>query len=96
VLSRGHFEENKNFGLWIWRPGTENARAQRKQLPRSISIIFLAYLYGDFEILGKFPKTLKTTCFWVRLMLNGFLAGEPRLGCRKVDFRFLSGQWKPV
>jgi hypothetical protein len=22
---------------------------------------------------------------------NGFLAGEPRLGCRKVDFRFLSG-----
>ena len=27
------FEENKNFGLW--RPGAENSRAQRTQLPRS-------------------------------------------------------------
>ena len=26
---------------------------------------------------------------------NGFLAIEPRLGCREVDFQFLSGYWKP-
>ena len=31
-----------------------------------MSIIFLAQ--GRFEILGKCPKTPKTTCFWVRLM----------------------------
>jgi hypothetical protein len=54
---------------------------------KAVSIIFLAY--GDFEILGKCPKTPKTTYFFGAL--NGFLAGEPRLGCRKMDFRFLLG-----
>ena len=51
------------------------------------TVTFLAY--GNFEILGKCPKTPKTTCFLGAF--NGFLAGEPRLGCRKADFRFLSG-----
>jgi hypothetical protein len=70
IIYRGRFEENKIFGLW--RPGAENSRAQRTQLPRLCprrrwrSIIFFAH--GRFEILGKYPKTPKTTCFWVRLM----------------------------
>jgi hypothetical protein len=50
--------------------------------------------YGHFEILGKCPKA-NTQNDAVLVAFNGFLAGEPRLGCRKVDFRFLSGKWKP-
>jgi hypothetical protein len=53
------------------------------------SIIFLAH--GDFEFLGKCPNTHPKYTNDVFLgAFNGFLAGEPRLGCRKVDFRFLS------
>jgi hypothetical protein len=52
-----------------------------------VSIMFLAY--GHFEILGKCPENTQNDVFLGAF--NGFLAGEPRLGCRKADFRFLSG-----
>ena len=35
------------------------------------------------------PETTQSDVFLGAL--NGFLAGEPRLGCRKLNFRFLSG-----
>ena len=44
-----------------------------------MSIIFLAN--GRFEILGKCPKTPKTTCFWVRLM--DFWPESPASGVEK-------------
>ena len=44
-----------------------------------MSIIFLAH--GRFEILGKCPKTPKTTCFWVRLM--DFWPESPASGVEK-------------
>jgi hypothetical protein len=46
---------------------------------KAVSIIFLAY--GRFEILGKCPKTPKTTCFWVRLM--DFWPESPASGVEK-------------
>jgi hypothetical protein len=48
--------------------------------------VFLAH--GHFEILGGMPENTQSDVFLGAF--NGFLAGEPRLGCRKVDFLFLS------
>ena len=48
-------------------------------------MILLAH--GHFEIFGEMPENTQNDVFLGAF--NGFLAGEPRLGCRKVDSRFL-------
>jgi hypothetical protein len=86
-------EENKKFGHL--RPGAENLIYVRKEnsypapvLEGEGPIIFLAH--GDLGFLGvqAMPKNTQNDVFLGAF--NGFLAGEPRLGCRNMDFRFLS------
>ena len=43
---------------------------------KAASMVFLAY--GNFEFWEEYPKTPKTTCFWVRLM-DFWAEREPRL-----------------
>jgi hypothetical protein len=61
---------------------------------RIYSTIFLTY--GHFEILGKFPKTPKTTYFRVRSM--NFWPESPALGVEKwiSGFFWASGNQKPA
>ena len=55
---------------------------------KAVPIIF----FGVREVVKKFGEMPEKTRSDVFLgAFNGFLAGEPHLGCRKVDFRFFSG-----